>query len=149
MPAPGGKHSVILLAEDDPGDQELIRRASQVAGISAELRVVADGEEALEYLQRRGRYAPPQEVPTPDLVLLDLNMPRLDGRGVLRRMRSDPQTQRVPVIVLTTSDQSEHVAECYELGCNSFITKPSEMSDFVQCLQRLDTYWFELVTLPN
>ncbi|MGD8452839.1 MAG: response regulator [Phycisphaerae bacterium] len=142
------RHFVILLADDDPGDQELVRRASRTAGIDAELRVVADGEEALEYLHQRGRYAPPGDAPRPDLMLLDLNMPRLDGRQVLQRVRSDPQTQRIPVVVFTTSDRVEDVRDCYQLGCNSFITKPAELSDFVQLLERLKTYWFELVTLP-
>lgn len=149
MPPRSGRHYVILLVEDDPGDQELIRRASAVAGLRAELRAVADGEEALEYLMRRGRHAPPCDAPPPDLVLLDLNMPRLDGREVLRQMRSNPQLQCVPVVILTTSDQLADVTECYEIGCNSFIAKPAGLSEFVECLRQLSAYWFELVKLPT
>ena len=149
MLGPEGKQSVILLVEDDPGDQELARRASEVAGLRAELRVASDGAEALDYLQQRERYAPPGDAPRPDLVLLDLNMPRMDGRELLRHMRADPQLVSVPVVVLTTSDQRSDIAECYKLGCNSYVTKPADLTDFVQCLQRLSAYWFDLVRLPS
>ncbi len=144
-----GRPGVVLLAEDDPGDQELIRRALEEHDISVDLRIASDGEEALDYLLQRGPFADPASAPLPDLVLLDLNMPKLNGRRVLEHVRSTPHLCRIPVVVLTTSKHHEDVIRCYELGCNSFITKPMELHDFVDVVQKLRVYWFELVTLPN
>ena len=118
------KPAVILLAEDDRGDQELTRRALEEGKIRNDLRVVEDGEEALAYLYRRGKYKDPATSPRPDLLLLDLNLPRVDGREVLERVRADSKLRRMAVVVLTTSRQEEDILRSYELGCNSFITKP-------------------------
>ena len=142
------KPAVILLAEDDRGDQELTRRALEEGKIRNELRVVEDGEEALAYLFRRGKYKDPATSPKPDLLLLDLNLPRVDGRQVLEKVRSDSKLRRMAVVVLTTSRQEEDILRSYELGCNSFITKPVGMDQFIQVIHALEEYWFQIVVLP-
>jgi CheY-like chemotaxis protein len=142
------KPAVILLAEDDRGDQELTRRALEEGKIRNDLRVVEDGEEALAYLFRRGKYKDPATSPRPDLLLLDLNLPRVDGRQVLEKVRSDSKLRRMAVVVLTTSRQEEDILRSYELGCNSFITKPVGMDQFIQVIHALEEYWFQIVVLP-
>ena len=143
-----GKPAVILLAEDDRGHQELTRRALAEGKIHNDLRIVEDGEEALDYLFRRGKYKDPATSPRPDLLLLDLNMPRVDGREVLQRLRADSKLCRMAVVVLTTSRQEEDILRSYELGCNSFITKPVDMDQFIRVIQALEEYWFQIVVLP-
>jgi CheY-like chemotaxis protein len=143
-----GKLAVILLAEDDKGDQELTRRALEEGKIRNELRIVEDGEEALAYLFRRGKYEDPATSPRPDLLLLDLNLPRVDGREVLERVRADAKLRRMAVVVLTTSRQEEDILRSYEVGCNSFITKPVGMDQFIRVIQALEEYWFQIVVLP-
>ena len=143
-----GKPAVILLAEDDRGHQELTRRALAEGKIHNDLRIVEDGEEALDYLFRRGKYKDPATSPRPDLLLLDLNMPRVDGREVLERLRADSKMRRMAVVVLTTSRQEEDILRSYELGCNSFITKPVDMDQFIRVIQALEEYWFQIVVLP-
>jgi len=142
------KPAVILLAEDDRGDQELTRRALEGGKIRNDLRIVEDGEEALAYLHRRGKYKDPATSPRPDLLLLDLNLPRVDGREVLERVRADSKLRRMAVVVLTTSRQEEDILRSYELGCNSFITKPVGMDQFIRVIQALEEYWFQIVVLP-
>ena len=142
------KPAVILLAEDDRGDQELTRRALEEGKIRNDLRVVEDGEEALAYLYRRGKYKDPATSPRPDLLLLDLNLPRVDGREVLERVRGDSKLRRMAVVVLTTSRQEEDILRSYEVGCNSFITKPVDMDQFIRVVQTLEEYWFQIVVLP-
>jgi len=142
------KPAVILLAEDDRGDQELTRRALEEGKIRNDLRVVENGEEALAYLFRRGKYKDPATSPRPDLLLLDLNLPRVDGREVLERVRADSKLRRMAVVVLTTSRQEEDILRSYELGCNSFITKPVGMDQFIRVIQALEEYWFQIVVLP-
>ena len=142
------KPAVILLAEDDRGDQELTRRALEEGKIRNDLRIVEDGEEALAYLFRRGKYKDPATSPRPDLLLLDLNLPRVDGRQVLERVRADSKLRRMAVVVLTTSRQEEDILRSYELGCNSFITKPVGMDQFIRVIQALEEYWFQIVVLP-
>ncbi len=140
--------AVVLLVEDDPGDQEITRRALAEDVIRTDLRVVADGEAALDYLTRRGKYQDPGTSPRPDLILLDLNMPRMDGRQALEHIRSEPTIRTIPVVVLTTSDQETDIVRSYEVGCNSYITKPVDLDKFIKMLRELDAYWFGLVTLP-
>lgn len=140
---------VILLAEDDPGDQELTRRALTQESFHVDLRIVEDGEEALDYLLRRGAFADPQKSPRPDLMLLDLNMPRVNGREVLREMKKHEDIARVPVIVLTTSEQEADILRSYDLGCSSYIQKPVDIDQFTLAVQQLGTYWFRVVTLPS
>jgi len=142
------KPAVVLLVEDDPGEQELTRRALQEDVIKTDLHVVSDGEAAMDFLFQRGLYSAIDQAPRPDLVLLDLNMPRMDGRQVLRRIRADSDLRRIPVVVLTTSKQEEDIIRSYNLGCNSFITKPVNLDGFIQTVRQLGSYWFELVTLP-
>lgn len=139
----------ILLAEDDPGDQELTRRALKNDTGRIDMRVVEDGMEALDYLRRQGAYVDPASAPRPDLILLDLNMPRMNGREVLQALKHDPDLGRIPVVVLTTSQQEADILRSYDLGCNSYIQKPVEMDQFVNVLQQLGKYWFEIVTLPG
>ena len=142
------KASVILLVEDDRGSQELTRRALGEGKFHNELRIIEDGEEALAYLFRRGKYKDPATSPRPDLLLLDLNLPRVDGREVLEQIRADSKLRRMAVVVLTTSRQEEDILRSYELGCNSFITKPVDITQFMQVIQALERYWFQIVVLP-
>lgn len=143
-----GRPAVILLAEDDPGDQELTRRALLEGKIRNDLHIVEDGEEALDYLFRRGKYSDPADSPRPDLMLLDLNMPKLDGRQVLERMRQSPELDSITVIVLTTSQQEEDVTHSYNLGVKSFITKPVDYKQFARIIHTVSEYWFQVVVLP-
>lgn len=139
----------ILLAEDDPGDQELTRRALQEDLERIDLRIVEDGEEALEYLQRREAYSDPDSAPRADLILLDLNMPRMNGRELLKILKDDPDLGRIPVVVLTTSEQEADILRSYDLGCNSYIQKPVDMDQFCRAVRQLGQYWFDVVTLPS
>lgn len=142
------RRAVILLVEDDPGDQELTRRALQEDVVKTDLHIVSDGEEALKYLLREEPYTDPEESPLPDLILLDLNMPKLDGREVLKKIKEEPHLRTIPVVVLTTSQQETDIVKSYVIGCSSYITKPVELADFMNTIRNLGTYWFELVTLP-
>ena len=142
------KSATILLVEDDRGDQELTRRALDEGKIRNDLRIVEDGEEALAYLFRRGKYKDPATSPKPDLLLLDLNLPRVDGREVLEQIRADSKLRRMAVVVLTTSRQEEDILRSYELGCNSFITKPVDINQFTRAIQALEEYWLQIVVLP-
>ena len=140
--------AVILLVEDNPADQELIRRAAKEAAFGKALRIVEDGEEALAYLFRRGKYRAPANSPRPDLLLLDLNLPRVNGYQVLEEIRADSKLRPMPVLVLTTSRQEKDIIRSYELGCNSFITKPVGLDQFTGLVQALEKYWFEIAVLP-
>lgn len=142
------KKAIILLAEDDLGDQKLTRRAFADGKIENDLYVVSDGEEALDFLMRRGQYEDPATSPRPDLLLLDLNMPKIDGRQVLQAMKDNPQCPNIPTVVLTTSRQEEDVIRSYDLGVKSYITKPVEFLQFVEAIKVLGVYWFQLVVLP-
>jgi len=142
------KPAIILLVEDDRSSQELTRRALSESKIRNELRIVEDGEEALAYLFRRGKYKDPATSPKPDLLLLDLNLPGVDGRDVLEQIRADSKLRRMAVVVLTTSRREEDILRSYELGCNSFITKPMDINQFMQVIQALERYWFQIVVLP-
>lgn len=140
--------AIILLVEDDLGDQELTRRALAQGEIDNELHIVNDGEEALDYLFRRGQFADPESSPRPDLVLLDLNMPKVDGKQVLEEIRKDKSLRRLSVVVLTTSSQEHDILLSYDLGIQSFITKPVDMKQFMEVVQTLKKYWFKTVALP-
>lgn len=136
----------ILLVEDDPGDAGLTRAALAQARILCKLHHVTDGVEALAFLRKQGSYG---AMPTPHLVLLDLNMPRMGGREVLAAMRADEQLQKIPVVVLTTSDIEADIETSYELGANSFITKPVDIDQFIDAIKALGDYWFSIVRLPQ
>ena len=144
----GSEPVAVLLVEDDPGDQELARRALRVWERKSELRIASDGEEALDYLLHRGAYKNPDSAPRPDLVLLDLNMPKVDGSRVLAEMRGCPALSSIPVVVLTTSSARADIIRNYELGANSYIVKPSDVEEFAQALKSLESYWLGMVALP-
>lgn len=137
----------ILIADDDEDDRFLAEEALQESRLANELQFVEDGEELMEYLQRRGRYEGSQ-TPRPGLILLDLNMPRKDGREALREIKSDPELRSIPVVVLTTSKAEEDILRTYDLGVNSFITKPVTFDGLVDIMRLLGRYWFEIVELP-
>ncbi len=138
----------VLLAEDDDDDYFLTVQALQEARLANEVRRVKDGEELLDYLRRCGTFAQPESSPTPALILLDLNMPRKDGREALREIKGNPDLRHYPVVVLTTSRSEEDVIRSYQCGVNSFVTKPVTFAGLVQAVRVLGTYWFELVELP-
>ncbi len=142
------KAAVILLVEDDPGDQELTRRALEEGKVRNELFIVQDGEEALDYLYHRGKYQDANLSPRPDLILLDLNMPKLNGKQVLERIRMDPELRRLAVVILTTSRQEEDIIRTYDLGVNSYITKPVDFEQLTRLVHALEAYWFQVVVLP-
>lgn len=136
----------ILLVEDDPDHVDLTRIALQTARVPFGLDVVMDGTEALQYLRRE----PPYEGSTvPDLVLLDLNLPKLDGREVLRTIKSDPELRRIPVIVLTTSSDVADIETAYQNHANSFITKPTDFDEFLHAIETMHEYWLSVVRLPS
>ncbi len=143
------RRAVILMVDDDPGDRELTMRQFARSKIRNDMHVVEDGEEAMDYLQRRGRYSDPATSPRPDLVLLDLNLPKLDGREVLSRIRAIPSLRTLPVIVMTVSDQNTDVATMYDLGANAFMVKPVDIGQFTRAVAALQEYWLEIVVLPD
>jgi CheY-like chemotaxis protein len=139
---------VILLADDDEDDRILTADALRESKLANELKTVSDGEDLMDYLYRRGNYAPPASAPRPGLVLLDLNMPRKDGREALREMKADPALRSIPVVILTTSKAEEDVERAYNLGANSFIVKPVTFAGLVEALKVATEYWFQIVQLP-
>ncbi|MBV8780100.1 MAG: response regulator [Phycisphaerae bacterium] len=139
----------ILIADDDDDDRMLARDALGESRLANDLRFVGDGEELMAYLKREGKYADPLESPRPGLILLDLNMPRKDGREALKEIKADRELRAIPVIVLTTSKAEEDVYKTYDLGVNSFITKPVTFEGLVAVMQGLRRYWFEIVELPS
>jgi len=138
----------ILVAEDDADDRLLLKDAFDENRLSNDLRFVENGEELLAYLRREGSFADPDEAPYPGLILLDLNMPKMDGREALRMIKTDPQHQRIPIVVLTTSKAEEDVLRTYDLGVSSFITKPVTFEGLLKVVQVLNQYWIEIVQLP-
>ena len=143
------KLTPVLLVEDDPDDVAITRRAFSKGKIINPLYVVRDGEEAVEFLRREGRYARKGAAPRPGIVLLDLNLPRLDGRQVLRIVKSDPDLKLIPVAVLTTSEADADVLECYEQGANTYMTKPVDFSKFIQAIITLGRYWLTFAEIPR
>ena len=139
----------ILLADDDADDRMLAKDALVESRLANELRFVEDGEYLMDYLYRRGQFADPQTSPRPGLILLDLNMPRKDGREALAEIKNDPELRSIPVVVLTTSEAEEDIYRTYNLGVNSFITKPVTFDGLVQVMRALGQYWFEIVELPK
>jgi CheY-like chemotaxis protein len=142
------KPVTILMADDDMDDREFARSAVEESRLANELRFVEDGEELLDYLFRRGRYSDPKSSPRPGLILLDLNMPRLDGREALREIKATPVLRQIPVVILTTSKAEEDIVRSYDLGANCFICKPVTFEGLVEVVKVLDRYWFQLVELP-
>ena len=139
----------ILYADDDPEDRMLIQDAWQESRLANELHCVEDGEELMDYLHRRGKYAALAGSPLPGMILLDLNMPKKDGREALQEIKSDPTLRSIPTIVLTTSKTGEDILRAYDLGVNSFIVKPVTFQSLVGLTLALSKYWFEIVELPG
>jgi CheY-like chemotaxis protein len=135
----------ILLVEDDPGDVLIMREALADSKILTDLHVVDNGEAALEFLERRGEHA---SAPSPDLVLLDLNLPRLDGREVLARVKADEALRRTPVVVLTTSSAEEDILRSYDLHANAYVTKPVDLDQFLRVVRQIDEFFISIVRLP-
>ena len=142
------KICTILMADDDAEDHLLVRDALRETGLNHDLRVVSDGEELLDYLHGRAKYRTLPDLPRPDLVLLDLNMPKKDGREVLQEIKADGAWQRIPIVVLTTSTADDDVGFSYDMGASSYITKPVTFRAWVDLVRVLSKYWFELVKLP-
>ena len=138
----------ILLADDDADDRLMAADALEESRLANDLRFVEDGEELMDYLNRRGKYAESDAAPRPGLILLDLNMPRKDGREALKEIKADPDLRTIPVVVLTTSQAEEDIYRTYDLGVNSFITKPVNFESLVSVMHALSKYWFEIVELP-
>lgn len=140
----------ILMADDDEDDRLLTAGALKRSRLINDVRFVVDGDDLMQYLRRTGAYAPGgQPAPRPGLILLDLNMPKKDGREALAEIKSDPALRGIPVVVLTTSKGEEDIARTYELGVNSFVSKPVSFEELAQVMQTLAGYWFELVELPE
>ncbi len=139
----------ILLVEDSPEDFETTERAFRRSGLKNPIYRCADGDEALDYLHRRGRYSEPATAPRPGVILLDLNLPGTDGREVLSEIKNDPLLKQIPVIVLTTSKDERDIEVCYRCGANSYIQKPVDLDGFMKAIERLNDYWFEVVILPK
>jgi CheY-like chemotaxis protein len=137
----------ILIAEDDEEDRMLARDALEESRLANPIHFVEDGVELLDFLHRRGPYAPPEAAPRPGLILLDINMPRMTGLEALREIKEDPELRRIPVIILTTSRADEDIIRSYDLGVNSFISKPVTFEGLVGVMRLVGTYWFEIVDL--
>jgi two-component system, chemotaxis family, response regulator Rcp1 len=139
----------ILLVEDNPADVKITQRALRESGVPVELLVVRDGQEAIDYLLRKGPHATDPSWRSPDLILLDLNLPRLTGREVLDLVRATPRLRAVPVVVLTTSRRHEDVHQLYEAGANTYIEKPHDFARFIEVLRTIQLYWLETAVLPS
>jgi|SRR5579875_411967 len=140
------QHIEVLLVEDDAGDELMTREAFEENKIGNRLHVVRDGEEALDFLHQRGAYA---DAPHVDLVLLDLNLPKYDGRQVLEHIREDPELTHTPVVVLTTSSSEEDILRSYKLHANAFVTKPVDVNQFIAAVRQIDEFFLTVVKLPR
>ncbi len=136
----------ILLVEDSPGDADLAREALESTKVRNRLHVVRDGEEAMAFLQRK---PPFRDAPRPGLILLDLNLPKKDGREVLAEIKDDPELKRIPVVILTTSKDEEDVLKTYNLHANCYITKPIDLGQFLKVVRSIEEFWLTIVRLPN
>lgn len=137
----------ILMADDDPDDRFMTKEAFKEAMLINDLRFVEDGEELMDYLYHRGRYSDLKCAPRPGLILLDLNMPKKDGREALAEIKADPDLRRIPIVILTTSKAEEDIFRTYDLGSNSYITKPVSFESLVTIMRALSKYWLEIVLL--
>jgi two-component system, response regulator len=140
----------ILMADDDEEDRELARDALQDSRLANEMKFVVDGQDLLDYLRREGRWAGPEvQAPRPGIILLDLNMPKKDGREALAEIKADESLRRIPIVVLTTSSDEADIVATYDLGVSSFITKPVTFGALVDVMRSWTQYWFEIVQIPN
>jgi two-component system, chemotaxis family, response regulator Rcp1 len=140
--------ALILLVEDNPADQQLTVRAFRQGKFNTKINIVNDGQEAMDYLLRQDKYKDNSISPRPDLILLDINMPRKDGKQVLKEIRNNASLKMIPVIMLTTSDLERDVIDSYNLGVNAFISKPVRIADFINIVCKLEEFWFSLSLLP-
>jgi len=147
--SPKQKSIVILIADDDAEDRMLVKDALDEGRLKNDIHFVENGEELVDYLHNRGRFADKEKFPTPGLILLDLNMPKKDGREALREIKNDPHLRLIPVVVLTTSKAEEDILRTYDMGVSSFITKPVTFTALVDVMKTLSKYWFEIVELPK
>ncbi len=145
----GGKLITILMAEDDADDREMTKEAFEESRLLNDLRFVEDGVELMDYLQRRGKYSDPASSPRPGLILLDLNMPKKDGREALQEIKADPELKSIRVVILTTSKAEEDIIRTYDLSASSYITKPVTFAGLADVVKTLGKYWLEIVELPN
>ena len=143
-----GSPITILMADDDADDRRLTKEALEESRLANGIRFVEDGEELMDYLRHSGKFANLQELPRPGLILLDLNMPRYDGRAALKEIKNDPDLRQIPIVILTTSKADEDVYRSYDLGVNSYIVKPVTFEALVDILQTIEKYWIEIVELP-
>ncbi len=143
------KPITILMADDDADDREMTKEAFTESHLLNDLRFVEDGVELLDYLQRRGKYTDPATSPRPGLILLDLNMPKKDGREALREIKADPRLKSIRIVILTTSKAEEDIFRTYDLSAASYITKPVTFSGLTEVVKTLGKYWLEIVELPN
>ena len=141
-----GRAIEILLVEDDPGDELITREAFEHNKLKNNLHVAHDGEEGLDFLYKRGEFA---GAPRPDLILLDLNLPKYDGRQLLEKVKSDPDLSRIPIVVLTTSSAEEDILRSYELHANAYVTKPVDLDQFINAVRQIDEFFIQVVRLPN
>ncbi|MEO5356962.1 MAG: response regulator [Nitrospirae bacterium YQR-1] len=139
------KQIEVLLIEDDPGDIDLMVEGLQGSKVLVNLGVVGDGEQAMSYLRKEGKYC---KIATPDLILLDLNLPKKDGREVLKEIKTDDSLKHIPVIVITTSDAEQDIVKSYNLGANSYVTKPVGFEEFIKVVNTIEEFWFTIVKLP-
>jgi two-component system response regulator len=144
-----GKPITILMADDDADDRLMTKEAFEESRLANDLRFVEDGVELMDYLQRRGRYADPADSPRPGLILLDLNMPKKDGREALREIKADPKLRHIRVVILTTSKAEEDILRSYDLSAASYITKPVTFAGLTEVVRTLGKYWLEIVELPG
>lgn len=141
-----GRPVEFLLAEDNPGDVRLTKEALRESKISNNLNVAPDGVEAMAFLRREGKYA---DAPRPDVILLDLNLPKKDGREVLAEVKADPSLRLIPVVIITSSEAEQDVLKTYELHANCYVTKPVDLEQFIKVIQSIETFWLTIVTLPS
>ena len=146
---PQTKPITILMADDDPEDRQLTKEAFEESRLKNDLRFVENGEELLDYLNRRGKFADPATSPRPGLILLDLNMPLKDGREALQEMKADPRFKSIRVVVMTTSQADADIAHSYNLSASSYITKPVTFENLLEVIRVLGKYWLEIVQLPD
>ncbi|HIJ66444.1 MAG TPA: response regulator [Candidatus Hydrogenedentes bacterium] len=139
---------VLLLAEDDPEDSLMVREALAQADVNAELHTVEDGRRLMDYLRRQGEYGDPARSPRPNIILLDLNMPNMDGRQAIAQIKDDPALRHIPLVVLTASRAAKDIGIAYESGASSFIKKPASFSELVDVMKKLAVYWLDTVELP-
>ncbi|MDH4127631.1 MAG: response regulator [Spirochaetota bacterium] len=142
------KPKVILVAEDNPADQELLKRIFEKHGVNAEMHIVDDGIDLLNYLKAKTNSMPKPSNPRPDIILLDINMPRMDGKQALKAIKEDKNLKDIPVIMFTTSHHERDINESYFLGASSYITKPADIEEFDQFVKHFNDYWFSTVKLP-